>query len=295
MQAADAVDAQLRAADAADVGPHLEEELAQLDDVRLGGRVADLGVAARRDGGEERGLGAGHRRFLEIHRCPPQAVGRLERVVLSALVARAHGQQRVEVRRDAAPRGKITAGRRDAGAAAAREQRTEQQHRPAQPADQRTIGSLRANRRRADPQRGRADALDLGTDVEQQARHHLDVADARHVGEHALVLAQQAGNEQRQRRVLVALDRDAALQAMASLDEQTRHQTSRCGGRDTLRHDISLTGRQGRSPAGVTAWAPFMGRRIPLPAGTARRHRCRTRRTPARGAARRRTGRAPRA
>ena len=109
-------------------------------------------------------------------------------------------------------------------AAGPREQRPEQQHRPAQPADQRAVGRMRAHARRADAQRGAADAVDLGAEVEQQARHHLDVADARHVGQHALVFGEQARRQQRQRGVLVALDGHAALEPVAAFDQQCRHE-----------------------------------------------------------------------
>ena len=43
----------------------------------------------------------------------------------------------------------------------------------------------------------------------EQPRHHLDVADARHVGQHAFFGRQQARGQQRQRRVLVAFDSTA--------------------------------------------------------------------------------------
>ena len=73
--------------------------------------------------------------------------------------------------------------------------------------------------RRADAQRRRADAVYLGAEIEQQPRHHLDVADARHVGQDALVVGQQAGGQQRQRGVLVAFHRDAALEPVPAFDQ----------------------------------------------------------------------------
>jgi hypothetical protein len=45
---------------------------------------------------------------------------------------------------------------------------------------------MRSNLRRPNPQRRRPDAFDLGAEIEQQPRHHLDVADPRHVVQHAL-------------------------------------------------------------------------------------------------------------
>ncbi len=61
----------------------------------------------------------------------------------------------------------------------ARQQRPEQQHRAAQPADQGAVGLVRAHLPAADGQRRAADALDLGAEIEQQTRHHVDVHDAR--------------------------------------------------------------------------------------------------------------------
>ena len=116
-----------------------------------------------------------------------QPVRRFEDVVRAVDVARAHRLQRVEVRRDRASRREVAAGRRDVrlARAAPAAARAAAPTRAARPTSVRS-GACVVSSRRPHPQRGRADALHLGTDVEQQARHHLDVADARHVGEHAL-------------------------------------------------------------------------------------------------------------
>ena len=124
------------------------------------------------------------------------------------------------MRRDRAARGKITTRRRDVRAPCPREQRPQQQHRPAQAADERAVGRIRLCILRPNAERRRADAVHFGTEIQQQSRHHLDVADARHVGEHAFVFGQQAGREQRQRGVLVPLDRDAAAETVAAFNEQ---------------------------------------------------------------------------
>ena len=108
-------------------------------------------------------------------------------------------------------------------AAEPREQRTEQQDGAPQTADERAIGCVCAHTRRANAQRGAADAVDLRADVEQQPCHHLDVADAGDIGQDALVLRQQARRQERKRRVLVSLDGDPALQPMSALDQQCRH------------------------------------------------------------------------
>ena len=65
---------------AGDADAHAAQELAQLDDVRLAGGVADLGDAGRRRRGQQRRFGAGHRRLVEIDRRRLQAVRRFEPV-----------------------------------------------------------------------------------------------------------------------------------------------------------------------------------------------------------------------
>ena len=90
--------------------------------------------------GQQRGFGAGHRRFEQIHRRAGQSVRRLEPMAGRSFDdARAHRDERVQVRRDRPARRKIAAGRREHRAARPAEQRAEQQHRSAQPADERRI------------------------------------------------------------------------------------------------------------------------------------------------------------
>jgi hypothetical protein len=99
---------------------------------------------------------------------------------------------------------------RRAGKSATRQQRAEQQHRSPEPADQPALRLVALHLLAPDAQRARARALHLGAEVGQQAGHYLDVADARHVGEHALLVGEQARGNQRQRRVLVAAHDDPA-------------------------------------------------------------------------------------
>ena len=212
-----------RAPAALDAGAHVAQELAQLHDVRLARRMTNLRAPGRGRRGEERGLGAGHRCFLEVVRSGLQAVRRLQRVSGRFGDAHAHVPQRIEMCTDAAARWEIAARRRDDGAAAARQERPHQQDRPAKAADQRAVGLVFRHFLAADPQRGRADAVHLGAEIEEQAAHHLDVRDARHVREHTRLLGQQAGRNQRERRVLVAFDVETAVQAMTAFDDQGGH------------------------------------------------------------------------
>ena len=113
----------------------------------------------------------------------------------------AERRERFHVRRDGAPRRKVAAGRRDVPGRA-REERTEEQHRAAQPANETAIGRIGGELRRADAQRRHADHVHFGADPEQP-RHHLDVADARDVAQHAFFVGEETRGQQRQRRVLL--------------------------------------------------------------------------------------------
>ena len=68
-------------------------------------------------------------------------------------------------------------------------------------------------------ERRAADALDLAAEVENQPRHHLDVADSGNVGEDAFVGGEKTRRQQRQRGVLVAFDVDGSGQALTAFDE----------------------------------------------------------------------------
>ena len=189
-------------------------------------RVPDLGDALGARGRQQRRLGAGDRRLVEVHRRALQAVRRLEHVV-GALRSAARPSPRSASRcvPNRPARRKVAAGRRDVRAA----RRARAAVRAAAPS--RAAGPPARDRARACARAARGPAASCvpmpstsAPRSSEQPRHHLDVADARHVGEHALVLGQQAGGEQRQRGVLVAFDGHAALEPVAAFDEQCRHQ-----------------------------------------------------------------------
>ncbi len=170
-----------------------------------------------------RRLGAGDRRLVEIERGAAQPVGRVQLVARLGDDARPERDQRLHVRRDGAPRREVAARRRQAHAAGPGEQRAHQQHRPAQAADQLRIGRVARHRRRRDLERRRPESADPGAQAGEQVGHHADVRDARHVLETARLVAEQAGGDQRQRGVLVAVDGDAAGQSAAAFDEERGH------------------------------------------------------------------------
>ena len=218
-QLAAAFDPNGRRARAGDAGAELLEERAQLDDMRLAGSVADLADPGRRRCGQERRFSAGDRGFVEVDRRRLQAVGRLQHMSGAFRPARAHRFERLEVRVDRAARRKITSRRRQVRPAAPREQRAQEQHRTPQAADQRAIRLVLDDVGTAHAQRRAADPFDFTTEIENQPRHHLDVADPRNVGEHAFFACQQTGGQKRKRRVLVALDFNSAGQPAAAFNQ----------------------------------------------------------------------------
>ena len=175
---------------------------------------------------EQRGLGAGDRRLVEIDRGAVQPVGRAPARAPARRAARAHRAQRLEVRGDRAPRGKIAAGRRQPRRAAARQQRPEQQHRAAQPPDQRRIGLVGHDPRAPDAQRRGAASFDLAP---RPIRRSSSTSTSRMRGTFVSTHCwsrQQAGGEQRQRRVLVAFDVDPPRQRASAfnLADASAHQ-----------------------------------------------------------------------
>ena len=78
-------------------------------------------------------------------------------------------------------------------------------------------GSSLADIRAPDSQRRRANPVYLGAEVEKEACHDLDIADARYVFEDAFLFGEEARRNQRQRRVLVAFDLDTAAESAGRL------------------------------------------------------------------------------
>ncbi len=218
------IDLDPRRARAGDPDAHRLQEVAQLDDVRFHGGVPDLRRPFRDRGREERRLGSGHRRFIEIDGRAVQAVGRIERVAGLVGLDRAHRDEGGEMRGDRPPGRKVAAGRGEPRGTVAREQRPQQQHRSAEAPDEQRIGAIARHAFAVDPQRARPTPLDTRAERLDEIEHHVDVPDPRHVPELAGLIREQAGGDQRQRRVLVALDVDCARQRTSTHDPQNRHQ-----------------------------------------------------------------------
>ena len=109
----------------------------------------------------------------------------------------------------------------------AREQWTQQKHRSTQTPDQRAVGLVLRHAGTAHAKRRGPNPVDSGPHVDQQSRHDLDVADARHVGQHTFFGRQEARGQQGERRVLVAFHFYDAGQSSSAFNQQCRHRDLR--------------------------------------------------------------------
>ena len=79
---------------------------------------------------------------------------------------------------------------------------------------------MTADTRGPDTERRTANAVNLGSQILQQPSHDLYIADAWNVRQDALVLGQQAGREQRERRILVSLHGHASPQPVSAFNQE---------------------------------------------------------------------------
>ena len=131
-----AFDADLRTADALNVGSHLDEELAQLDDVRFRRRVPNLGHSRGHRRRQQRRLCAGDRRLVQVHRGRLEAIWSLEVMVRPRRHACAHGLERIQMCRDRSAGREVPTRRGNMNTARAGQEGPEQEHRPTQSTDE---------------------------------------------------------------------------------------------------------------------------------------------------------------
>src|SRR5690606_37871130 len=110
-QAIDALELENARPDPGDLRTELDQHVAQVLDVRLGGGVADPRVALRHDGRHDRVLRRGHARLVEEDVGTTQA-GRGQRVAVIRLDLCAELRQREEMRIHATPPDHVAARRR---------------------------------------------------------------------------------------------------------------------------------------------------------------------------------------
>ena len=159
---------------------------------------------------------------------PAGAVMSMER---STIDLGAERLERQDVRVDAAAADHVAARRRHV-AAAAREQRAGEQDRRADAAAERRSSVVFETNSARISGRSAAVHSTLGAEIGDQLEHHLDVADARHVGQPDGAVGQQRRSDDGQRRVLVALGGDGPGEGTSALDDEVLASQRACRGLD---------------------------------------------------------------
>jgi hypothetical protein len=210
--------------DAVDLGAHRAEQPSEVLHVGLAGSVGDRRRPGRQRRSHQGVLGAHHRGLVHEDRAGAEAVGgsaELDPAV--AVDAGAEILEGVEVGVEAPAADEIPARRRHPRLAEAGEQRAGEQERGAD-----LLREILVDRDIGDRGGAEADAVighpgDLHPEPLEQGKLRLGVANARHPVQEQLLLGQQTGGEDRQRRVLVAGDGHLAGERHAAFDDEFLH------------------------------------------------------------------------
>lgn len=234
---------------------HLLQHADQVDDLRLDGRVAQLGDALGEDGGEQHLLGRADRGVGQLDLGAAQAllgdqVGAL-RVLLDGGAELA---QHLEVEVDRTAADVAAAQARDEGVAEAVQQRAAEQDRDPRGARVRVdVGDVRTlHVRRVEDQLAVLVAGPHGDPVQlEQSADHLDVADVRDVAQSAGALAEEGGDHGLGHQVLRTADADLAFERVSAVDQQ-----------DVVGHRSRNPGcqRSGKAPVESRWWTGWYGR-----------------------------------
>jgi hypothetical protein len=215
-------------ADAVDLRPHLDQQARQVLNVGLGCRVRDRCRSFGQRRGHQRVLG-GHHRWL-VHedpaRCEPLLWGG-DLHPARAADQGAHVAEGIEVRVEAPPADGVPSRRWHVDVAESREKRARQEERGADRRCKLLVDLGPGHGVGLEPEVVVARPGRLHAEPLQQRHLRLRVPDPRHVGEHELLVGEQAGGHDRERRVLVARSGDLAGQGGAPLDHELLHQLRR--------------------------------------------------------------------
>jgi hypothetical protein len=224
-QRGNAVHADHVAACALDLCTHGDEAAREVDHLGLTCGVFDQGRALGERGRHHQVLGA--RDGDEVHHDAraAQALGLGVNVAMLDADGRAHGLQALHMLVYRAQADGAASGQRYARAAAARQQRPEDQHRRAHGLHELVRRRGIADLRRGEAHRG-ARALHFDAHLDEKPGHGGDIHEPRHVGE-----VERLGRKQRrahygERRVLCARNRNLALQRAAAADLELIHRPS---------------------------------------------------------------------
>jgi hypothetical protein len=203
---------------------HRHQAGGQVGDLRLARGVADHRLAARQHGGQQQVLGGADRGQRQGDLGTPQPVRRAGADhAAGQLDLRPHGAQPGGVEVDAAQPDRIAARHRQAGLAAAPQQRAEQQDGGAHPPDQIAVDLAGTDTVGAEGQRQASVAsrpAQPDPETLQQVGQHRHVQAGGHVVQGHQMRGQQGGDHQRQDGVLRPADRIGADQPRAAADHQ---------------------------------------------------------------------------
>ena len=224
VQALHALDAHHARAVAGDLRPAAVQELRQVLDLGLAGRVLQHRLALGQGGGHDEVLGAAHGREVELDVRALQAIAVADDVAALQLEDRAHLLQALQMHVHGPGADGAAAGQGHAGAAQAGQERPQAQDRGAHGADQ-VVGGLGLEVAGLEidlPFRvfGRA-AQKL-----QQLQGGADVAQVRHVGQAHLAVDEDGGQQDGQGGVLGAADGHGALEGGAAFYDEFVHYMS---------------------------------------------------------------------
>ena len=226
------------------------EEAAQVLDVRFAGRVSDHGHPGREGGDHDRVLGRHHARLVEEDVFAVQSTA-AHLVTPADLDLGSQLGEGVNVRIEPPSSDHVSARRRSADGAEAREQRPREQERGADAPAEALVGAPPRDVGGMDVHLVRTGPVRLGSDVVEQLDHRLDVRDSRHVAERDRLGRQQTPGQNRQRAVLVARRLDPAVERSSALDHE------RLGGVS----DDGCLGHRGSLPTSWKSLASAPGRR----------------------------------
>ena len=205
MQPVDTGDRHRRRAGALDLGAHLVQHRAQVDDVGFARGVVDRGHALGNHRRHQDVLGRADRRELELNLRAAQVICLGDDTAVLDVAARAELSQTglMHVQRTRSDR--VAAGQRDLGPLAPADQRPQHTHRGPELPDRGEIRVVLGFVGRGDPHRAAVE-LDVGAQAAQDLRHQRHVEDVRAVGDRAGALGQQRGRHQLEHAVLGSPD-----------------------------------------------------------------------------------------
>src|ERR1700694_3681121 len=216
-----------RRARALDLGTHLIQHRAEVDDVRLACGVVNRRNTLGQYGGHPDVLGCSDRRELQLNLGAAQHIrlGHDTTVLDVAVSAQLSQAGLVHVQR-ARPDG-VSAGQGDLGSLAAADQRSQHTHRRAELTDRGEIRVVLGFVGRGDPHRG-AVQLDVCAQSAQDLGHQWHVEYVRAVGNRAGALGQQRGRHQLQYAVFGSPDSNFARQPAAASHHESLAHADQC-------------------------------------------------------------------